>query len=65
MTAITEAGFQAELLREAQASRKLRKDFVAEPEWARNTPQRLRAALAPFRNDGTLPIPAGQRFHRG
>ena len=63
MTAITDARFQSELLEKAQAAKKLRKDFSGEPEWSRNTPQRLREALAPFRNDGTLPdYPLGSDF---
>ncbi|RYZ70923.1 MAG: acetyl-CoA hydrolase, partial [Lysobacteraceae bacterium] len=63
MAAITDARFQDGLLGQAKASRKLRKDFAAEPEWSRNTPQRLRDALAPFRADGTLPdYPLGSDF---
>ena len=63
MAAITDARFQAGLLETAKQSRKLRADFHSEPEWARNTPQRLREALAPFRKDGTLPdYPLGSDF---
>jgi acyl-CoA hydrolase len=63
MAGITDARFQAGLLEKAKHSKKLRSDFSAEPEWARNTPQRLRDALAPFRSDGTLPdYPLGSDF---
>ncbi len=63
MAGIADARFQADLLDKAKHSKKLRGDFSAGPEWARNTPQRLREALAPFRNDGTLPdYPLGSDF---
>ena len=63
MTAITDTRFQNELLEKAKAAKKLRNDFRSEPEWSRNTPQRLRESLAPFRNDGTLPdYPLGSDF---
>ncbi|NDK38004.1 acetyl-CoA hydrolase [Pseudoxanthomonas gei] len=63
MAAISDARFQQPLLDQAKASRKIDKDFAAEPEWSRNTPQRLRDALAPFRSDGTLPdYPLGSDF---
>ena len=49
--------------KKAKASKKLRPDFTAETEWSRNTPQRLRESLAPFRSDGTLPdYPLGSDF---
>lgn len=63
MAAITDARFQEPLLEKAKESKKLRLDFVAEAEWSRNTPQRLRDTLAPFRDDGTLPdYPLGSDF---
>ena len=63
MTAITDSRFQGELLEKAKAAKKLRSDFSGEPEWSRNTPQRLRDTLAPFRHDGTLPdYPLGSDF---
>ncbi|MEP6907606.1 MAG: acetyl-CoA hydrolase/transferase C-terminal domain-containing protein [Pseudoxanthomonas sp.] len=63
MTAITDVRFQHGLLEEAKSARKLRTHFIAEPEWSRNTPQRLRNTLAPFRADGTLPdYPLGSDF---
>jgi acyl-CoA hydrolase len=63
MAGIADARFQHGLLEKAKQSKKLRVDFAAEPEWLRNTPQRLREALAPFRNDGTLPdYPLGSDF---
>ena len=55
--------FQAALLTTAKRSKKLRGGFSAPAVWARNTPQRLGAALAPFRSDGTLPdYPLGSDF---
>lgn len=63
MAAITDARFQEPLLDKAKESKKLRLDFAAEEEWSRNTPQRLRDTLAPFRSDGTLPdYPLGSDF---
>ena len=63
MAGITDARFQAGLLETAKQSRKLRTDFDGEPGWSRNTPERLRDALAPFRKDGTLPdYPLGSDF---
>lgn len=63
MVGITDARFQAGLLEKAKQSRKLRADFDGEPEWSRNTPERLRTALARFRKDGTLPdYPLGSDF---
>lgn len=63
MAAVTDARFQTPLLEKAKESKKLRLDFVAEAEWSRNTPQRLRDTLAPFRSDGTLPdYPLGSDF---
>lgn len=63
MAAITDMRFQEPLLEKAKASKKLRLDFTTEEEWSRNTPQRLRDTLAPFRNDGTLPdYPLGSDF---
>ncbi len=63
MTAITDARFQDGLIEIAKQSKKLRMDFTGEPEWSRNTPQRLRETLTPFRKDGTLPdYPLGSDF---
>ena len=63
MAGIADARFQARLLEQAKQSKKLRTDFNGEPGWTRNTPQRLREALAPFRKDGTLPdYPLGSDF---
>ncbi len=63
MTAITDARFQNGLLEKAKAAKKLRSDFNTEPEWSRNTPERLRDTLARFRADGTLPdYPLGSDF---
>jgi acyl-CoA hydrolase len=63
MAAITDARYSAPLLEPAKTSGKLRADFSAPGHWARNTPSRLREALAPFRADGTLPdYPLGSDF---
>jgi hypothetical protein len=63
MAAICDARFTAELLQPAIEHRKLRRDFAAPAAWSRNTPARLREALAPFRRDGTLPdYPLGSDF---
>jgi acyl-CoA hydrolase len=63
MTAITDARFQGEIIDVAKQSGKLRADFAREPEWSRNTTHHLRATLAPFRMDGTLPdYPLGSDF---
>lgn len=63
MTAIADARFAGDLIDTAQRNGKLRRDFAAPPAWGRNAPPRLREALAPFRNDGTLPnYPLGSDF---
>jgi acyl-CoA hydrolase len=63
MAAVAEARFQAGLLETARRNGKLRRDFQPPPQWRRNTPERLREALAPFRRDGTLPdYPLGSDF---
>src|SRR5690606_36889497 len=55
MAGIADARHQRGLIEAAVRDRKLRRDFVAPEAWSRNTPARLREALAPFRADGTLP----------
>jgi acyl-CoA hydrolase len=63
MAGVADARFQRELVDAAKRGRKLRADFRAPAAWARNTHERLRAALAPFRADGTLPdYPLGSDF---
>jgi acyl-CoA hydrolase len=63
MSAISDARFQARLLDRAKTHLKLGKDFKAADAWKRNTPGRLREALAPLRADGTLPdYPLGSDF---
>ena len=60
---IADARHQAALVERAKRERKLRADFAPPQAWHRNTPERLRAALAPFRRDGTLPdYPLGSDF---
>ena len=63
MASIADAEFQQALLDAAKRNGKLRRDFMAPAGWQCNTPARLRAALAPFRRDGTLPdYPLGSDF---
>jgi hypothetical protein len=63
MTGIADARFQSGLLEEARRARKLRADFAPPGAWSRNTPEHLRAVLAPFRRDGTLAdYPLGSDF---
>jgi len=63
MAAIADVRHQPTLLERAKRERKLRKDFDSPSDWMRNTPERLHAALAPFRQDGTLPdYPLGSDF---
>jgi hypothetical protein len=63
MAAVGDARFQRRLLEDAKRHLKLRRDFAAPEAWCRNTPQRLKAALAPYRADGTLPdYPLGSDF---
>ncbi|WP_369979652.1 acetyl-CoA hydrolase/transferase C-terminal domain-containing protein [Xanthomonas bundabergensis] len=62
MIGIADAAFQPALLAEARQAGKLRSD-VALPRWQRNRAERVRAALAPFRADGSLPdYPLGSDF---
>lgn len=63
MAGIADARHQAPLVDRAKRERKLRADFEIPSGWTCNTPERLRAALAPFRKDGTLPdYPLGSDF---
>lgn len=63
MAAIADARFQDELVAIAKANGKLRTDFAVPAAARRNTPGQLRAALARFRTDGTLPdYPLGCDF---
>jgi len=63
MTGVADARFQDDLLRQAREASKLAPEFRAPEAWRRNTGQRLREALAPFRADGTLPdYPLGSDF---
>src|SRR5204862_3704780 len=60
---IADARFQPELVRAAQRAGKLASDYRV-PDAARaNTPQRIEAALAPFREQGLFPeFPFGSDF---
>ena len=63
MAGVADARFQDALLSQAKSAKKLRADFAAPDAWKRNTPARLRDALAPLRADGTLPdYPLGSDF---
>lgn len=63
MAGITDAAFQAALLEQAKAAKKLDSAFTAPAAWQRNQASVLHAALAPFHNDGSLPdYPLGSDF---
>ncbi|WP_269792026.1 acetyl-CoA hydrolase/transferase C-terminal domain-containing protein [Stenotrophomonas sp. Iso1] len=63
MTGITDSAFQASLLDQAKAAKKLDSTFASPEAWQRNQASVLRAALAPFRADGSLPdYPLGSDF---
>ena len=63
MSGITDARYAAALVDTARGAGKVRKEAMPPAAAAHNTPQRLRAALAPFRGDGTLPdYPLGSDF---
>jgi len=63
MAAIADARFQDDLVTTAVDHGKLRDDYVIPAHARRNTPQQLRATLAPFHADGTLPdYPLGSDF---
>jgi acyl-CoA hydrolase len=63
MAGIADARFQRGLLDTARKHGKLRVDFTAPKEWARNTPVHLQDALAPLHRDGSLPdYPLGSDF---
>jgi hypothetical protein len=63
MAAIADARFEHRLLAEASANRKFDDALAPSRSSQRNTPQRLRDALAPLRADGTLPdYPLGSDF---
>lgn len=63
MTGIADTRHQSALTERAKREGKLRRDFAIPDRWRRNTPERLRTALAPFREDGTLPdYPLGSDF---
>jgi len=63
MAGITDARFQAALLDQAKAAKKLAAGFAAPPAWQRNSATAVSAALAPFRQSGLLPdYPLGSDF---
>ncbi|HAI93963.1 MAG TPA: acetyl-CoA hydrolase, partial [Xanthomonadaceae bacterium] len=63
MSSITDAAFQTALLDQAKASKKLAASFSAPAQWQQNHAEVLRAKLAPFRADGSLPdYPLGSDF---
>ncbi|HVS19048.1 MAG TPA: acetyl-CoA hydrolase/transferase C-terminal domain-containing protein, partial [Planctomycetota bacterium] len=63
MLSIADARFAPGLLEEARRARKVARDAHTPARTARNTPADLRARLAPFRADGTLPdYPLGCDF---
>lgn len=63
MVSIADARFQDGLVSAAVHNGKLRADYTPPSRIRGNTPQRLRAALAPSRSNGTLPdYPLGSDF---
>ncbi len=63
MAGIADARFQATLLGTAHGNGKVDSAIPDARALSRNTPERLRAALAPFRADGSLPdYPLGSDF---
>jgi acyl-CoA hydrolase len=63
MLAITDARFQDDLVGQAKASGKLRRDFVIPDRWRENTPDRLAAAMAPLQARGLFSLfPFGSDF---
>ena len=63
MAGIADARFGSALIDTAQLARKVRAGGTLPADRSRNTPEYLRAALAPFRTDGTLPdYPLGNDF---
>jgi len=63
MAGIADARFAAALVDTARKAGKVRQEAMPPPAASRNTPARLREALAPFRHDGTLPdYPLGSDF---
>jgi len=63
MAGITDAAFQARLLEQAKAAKKLAGDFIAPSRWQQNRAATLATRLAPFRADGSLPdYPLGSDF---
>lgn len=63
MAGIADTRFQGTLIEQGQRNGKLDAGFAPPTVWQRNTLARVRAALAPFRGDGTLPdYPLGSDF---
>ena len=63
MLAISDSCFQPELIREAKEAGKLKKTFELAAEYRENYPERIVAALKPYRDSGMLPsFPFGSDF---
>jgi acyl-CoA hydrolase len=63
MLAISDARFVDGLVAQAKAAGKLAADFAVPPQWRRNTPEALAAALAPLRTRGLFDaFPFGTDF---
>lgn len=63
MLAISDSRFQPELIREAKEAGKLKKTFELAAEYRENYPERIVAALKPYRDSGMLPsFPFGSDF---
>jgi acyl-CoA hydrolase len=64
MLGVTDAAFVEDLARTAKEKGKLRGDWSPTEAMRENTPGRLRAAMAPLRNEGLLPdFPWGTEFN--
>ena len=65
MLNVADSRFQDELLAEAKRHHKLPEDYVIPDQFRQNTPERLAAALKPFKADGAFaPFPFGSDFSR-
>jgi acyl-CoA hydrolase len=64
MLSVADSRFQAELLREAKKNGKISKDFEIPAQFRNNKPERVAAALKPYRERGLLPdFPFGTDFN--
>jgi acyl-CoA hydrolase len=65
MLNVADSRFQDELLAECKRRRKLPEDYAIPDAYRQNTPERLAAALRPFKAEGCFgPFPFGSEFSR-